>query len=123
MKVATADNLDIDTPVKIDFAESVNDAWVETRALRTVWLRTEDGETFACFSGVCTHLGCVFGIDEKRKIFLCPCHNGMYDLKTGAVLGGPPPRSLDPLPVRVVNGEVQIIYKQFRVGIPERIEV
>jgi menaquinol-cytochrome c reductase iron-sulfur subunit len=123
IKVAQADQIDIATPVKVDFTETINDAWVETRALRTVWLTTEDGEKFTAFSGTCTHLGCAFGVDTERKLFHCPCHHGLFDLKTGAVLGGPPPRPLDPLPVRVVNGEVQIIHKQFRSGIPERIEV
>jgi quinol---cytochrome c reductase iron-sulfur subunit, bacillus type len=123
VKVAQADNLDIDTPVKVDFTETIDDAWVETRALRTVWLRTEDGETFTAFSGTCTHLGCAFALDTKDNIFRCPCHNGTFDLKTGQVLGGPPPRGLDPLPVRVVDGAVQIIYKQFRSGVPERVEV
>lgn len=121
--VAQADQIDIATPVKVDFTETINDAWVETRALRTVWLTTEDGEKFTAFNGTCTHLGCAFGMDTERKLFHCPCHHGLFDLKTGAVLGGPPPRALDPLPVRVVDGEVQVILQQFRAGIAERIEV
>ena len=122
-KVAQADQIEIGTPVKVDFTETVNDAWVETRALRTVWLTTEDGEVFTAFNGTCPHLGCAFALDTERKLFHCPCHHGLFDLNTGAVLDGPPPRALDPLPVRVVDGEVQVMLKQFRSGIPERIEV
>lgn len=122
IKVAQADQIDIETPVKVDFTETVTDAWVETRALRTVWLRTDDGETFSAWSGICTHLGCAFGIDAEQQVFHCPCHHGLFDLTTGAVLGGPPPRGLDPLPVRVVDGEVQVMFKLFRAGIPDRIE-
>ena len=123
IKVAQADQLDIGTPVKVDFTETVNDAWVETRALRTVWLRTDDGEKFTAWSGTCTHLGCAFGVDTERKVFHCPCHHGLFDLETGKVVGGPPPRALDELPVRVLDGEVQVILKQFRAGISERVEV
>ena len=123
IKVAQADQVDIATPVKVDFTETVNDAWVETRALRTVWLRTDDGEKFIAWSGTCTHLGCAFGIDAERKVFHCPCHHGLFDMQTGKVVGGPPPRALDELPVRVVNGEVQVILKQFRAGIPAQVEV
>lgn len=123
VKVALADDIDIETPVKVDFTETINDAWVQTRTLRTVWLFTQDGEKFTAFSGMCTHLGCAFGVDIERKVFQCPCHRGVFDMKTGAVLAGPPPRALDPLPVRVVDGAVQVILKQFRAGIPERIEV
>jgi menaquinol-cytochrome c reductase iron-sulfur subunit len=122
LKVAQADLLDIGTPVKVDFAEDVSDAWVQTRALRTVWLYTEDGENFTAYNGTCTHLACSYGFDRERGIFHCPCHHGLFDLKTGAVLGGPPPRTLDTLEVRVVEGELQVLYKDFRAGIPQKIE-
>ena len=123
IKVGQADAIDIETPVKVDFVEAVNDGWIETRALRSVWLYTDDGEKFTAFSGVCTHLGCSFGLDKERNVFLCPCHRGVFDIKTGAVLSGPPPRALDPLPVRVVDGNVEVMLKQFRSGIAERVEV
>lgn len=123
IKVGQADAIDIETPVKVDFVEAVNDGWIETRALRSVWVYTDDGEKFTAFSGTCTHLGCSFGLDKENNTFMCPCHHGVFDIKTGAVLSGPPPRALDPLPVRVVDGNVQVIYTQFRSGIAERVEV
>jgi menaquinol-cytochrome c reductase iron-sulfur subunit len=123
IKVAQADLVEIETPVKVDFVEPLSDAWIESRALRTIWLYTEDGERFTAFNGTCTHLGCSYGYDASRKLFVCPCHQGVFDMKTGAVLAGPPPRALDPLPVRVVDGEVQVILRQFRPGVAERIEV
>ena len=121
--------LDVGVPIKVDFVEETRDAWVESRALRTVWLYTEDGEKFTAYSGVCTHLGCAFRFDTEpdqyhkvKDVFHCPCHHGIFDLKTGAVLGGPPPRPLDTLPVRVENGEVQVQYQSFRTGVAEKIE-
>ena len=122
-KVAQADLVDIDVPVKVDFVVPANDAWIETRTLRTVWLHTDDGETFTAMSGTCTHLGCSVMFDKQRDKFVCPCHRGVFDRKTGAVLDGPPPRGLDPLPVRVVDGSVQVMLKQFRTGVSDRIEV
>lgn len=115
--------LDVGVPIKVDFVEPISDAWVETRALRTVWLYTDDGEKFTAFSGVCTHLGCGFGFDTEKTRYHCPCHHGLFDVKTGAVLGGPPPRPLDSLPVKVENGEVYVIYQSFRTGISEKVEV
>ena len=123
IKVGQADAIDIETPVKVDFVEAMNDGWIETRALRSVWLQTEDGETFTAFNGTCTHLGCSYGLDKERNVFFCPCHHGVFDIKTGAVISGPPPRGLDPLPVRVVDGTVQVKLKQFRSGIAERVEL
>jgi menaquinol-cytochrome c reductase iron-sulfur subunit len=115
--------VDIGTPIKIDFVEAANDAWVESRSLRTVWLYTEDGEKFTAYSGVCTHLGCSYAFDVEQKRYHCPCHHGLFDMKTGAVMGGPPPRPLDTLPLRVENGEVQVQYQTFRTGIPEKVEI
>lgn len=114
--------LDIGIPIKVDFVEASNDAWVESRALRSVWLYTEDGEKFTAFSGVCTHLGCSYSFEAENKRYHCPCHHGLFDMKTGAVIGGPPPRPLDTLPVRVENGEVHVVYKSFRTGVAEKIE-
>jgi menaquinol-cytochrome c reductase iron-sulfur subunit len=113
--------LDVGTPIKVDFVEASRDAWVESRALRTVWLYTEDGETFTAYSGTCTHLGCSFGFDKDKSLFVCPCHHGVFDPKSGAVLSGPPPRPLDTLPVRVENGEVHVRYETFRTGIAAKV--
>jgi menaquinol-cytochrome c reductase iron-sulfur subunit len=96
---------------------------VESRALRTVWLYTEDGEHFTAYSGTCTHLGCSFGYDKDRDVFACPCHRGLFDVKTGKVLGGPPPRPLDTLPVKVENGEVHVMFESFRTGIEAKVAV
>ena len=115
--------LDVGTPIKVDFVEAMSDAWVESRVLRTVWLYTEDGEKFTAYSGVCTHLGCSFFFDAEKKQYHCPCHHGLFDMKTGAVLGGPPPRPLDTLPVKVENGEVHVLYQSFRTGVPDKTEV
>lgn len=114
--------LDIGTPVRVNFVQSVDDAWIESRTLSGVWLFTEDGEKFKAYNGHCTHLGCSYGYDKDRKEFFCPCHRGQFDPKTGEVLAGPPPRGLDELQVEVRDAEVFVNYKDFRLGIPERIE-
>lgn len=115
--------LDIGVPVRVNFVQSVEDAWIESRTLSGVWLYTEDGEKFKAYNGHCTHLGCSYVYDKDRKDFFCPCHRGQFDAKTGEVLGGPPPRPLDELEVRVDDAAVFVNYKDFRLGVPERIEV
>jgi menaquinol-cytochrome c reductase iron-sulfur subunit len=42
------------------------------------------------------------------ELFLCPCHGGVY-YADGTVSAGPPPRTLPQYPVRVRNGEVEIL--------------
>jgi Rieske Fe-S protein len=114
--------LDIGVPIRVNFVQTVEDAWVETRTLNGVWLYTEDGEKFKAYNGHCTHLGCSYFYDKEKKNFFCPCHRGQFDVKTGAVLAGPPPRPLDELDVEVRDSVVFVKYKDFRVGVPERIE-
>jgi thiosulfate dehydrogenase [quinone] large subunit len=62
---------------------------------------------FRAFSAICTHAGCTVGLSGGQ--FVCPCHGGRYSAETGAVLGGPPPRPLEQLPVRVVDGQVRLV--------------
>jgi rieske iron-sulfur protein len=58
------------------------------------------------YSAVCTHLSCTVSWEKREKvgasIILCHCHNGLYDPLRGAkVLGGPPPRPLPQIPVKI----------------------
>lgn len=114
--------LDVGVPVRADFVTEQSDAWIESIAQNSVWLYSEDGEKFKAYNPRCTHLGCAYFYDKESKTFACPCHRGQFDVKTGAVLGGPPPRALDELPVEVRDGVVYVQYKEFRLGIPERLE-
>jgi menaquinol-cytochrome c reductase iron-sulfur subunit len=114
--------LDVGVPIRLNFVVSEQDAWIESRTVKGVWLFSEDGEKFKAYSARCTHLGCAFVWDDEAKNFLCPCHHGRFDLKTGAVLDGPPPRPLDELEVQVRDSAVFVKYKEYRLGVPARIE-
>jgi menaquinol-cytochrome c reductase iron-sulfur subunit len=123
IKLGEAEQFETGVPIRIDFAETVNDAWVETRVLRGVWIYTEDAETFRVYNGRCTHLACSYGFDQEQGIFHCPCHHGLFELKTGQVLGGPPPRGLDTLETRIEDGILYAAFQDFRAGIPDKIVV
>lgn len=123
VKLGEADLFDVDVPVKVDFVQTATDAWVENRVLRSVWVYTHDSEHFIVYNGRCTHLGCGFGYDKDAKRFRCPCHLGMFDLETGAVLGGPPPRQLDRLETKLEEGVLYAAYEDFRVGVPQKVAV
>ena len=70
----------------------------ETRA------RSADG--VVAYSGVCTHTGCDITIwKAEMRRFRCPCHESEFDPKdAGRVVGGPAPRRLPRVPVKVVDG-------------------
>ena len=114
--------LDVGVPVRVNFVQAQQDAWVESRTLSGVWLYTEDGDKFKAYNGHCTHLGCSYGYDKELKHFFCPCHRGQFDVKTGEVLAGPPPRPLDELQVEVRDSAVWVNYRDFRLGVSEKIE-
>jgi rieske iron-sulfur protein len=57
------------------------------------------------YSAVCTHTGCDgLGWDGDKLRLKCPCHESEFDLTDGArVVGGPAPRRLPALPLKVVD--------------------
>jgi menaquinol-cytochrome c reductase iron-sulfur subunit len=103
--------IDWGVPRKIDFVQAQTDAWVESRTLSSVWVYTDDGEQFLAYDPRCTHLGCGFDFSADAGVFVCPCHVGRFDPKSGAVLGGPPPRPLDRLETRVEDGVLFVAYR------------
>lgn len=123
IKLVEVEQMEPGTPVRFDFVETVTDAWVEARAQRGVWIVTEDGKNFTVYNGHCTHLACSYGFDQNKGIFHCPCHHGLFDPKTGKVMGGPPPRALDTLETKIENGFLYAAYRDFRAGVPEKIPV
>ena len=50
-------------------------------------LHTSEG--FKGFSNVCPHLGCHVHWEAEKKIFYCPCHEGVFDAR-GVATAGPP---------------------------------
>ena len=114
--------IDIGVPVRVDFMLALQDAWIESRTQNAVWLYTEDGAKFKAYNGHCTHLGCSFSYDKDTKNFACPCHRGVFDVKTGAVLAGPPPRGLDELNVEIRDSAVFVNYRDFQLGVSKQTE-
>jgi Rieske Fe-S protein len=58
-------------------------------------------------SATCTHANCRVSWQPSGRHFRCPCHGGTYDPQ-GLVLGGPPPRALEELPVVIDDGNVYL---------------
>lgn len=58
-----------------------------------VLVRLDERDVVA-FSQKCTHLGCVVFYEADESRWHCPCHEGNFDARSGAVLSGPPTRPL-----------------------------
>jgi Rieske Fe-S protein len=63
------------------------------------------GDSVRAYSGTCTHAGCLIEFKPQHGCFICPCHEGMFDLR-GRVISGPPPRGLFEHEVRISMGRV-----------------
>lgn len=72
------------------------------------WVVHPSTDRFVAFSAICTHAGCTVGFDRGGMQFVCPCHGGTFDAKTGQVSGGPPPSPLPAIPVHLANGQIRV---------------
>jgi ubiquinol-cytochrome c reductase iron-sulfur subunit len=72
---------------------------IVTKPGRETW--GPDG--YVAFSKVCTHAGCPVGLYEaETEQLLCPCHQSLFDVRTGCTpIFGPAPRPLAQLPLFV----------------------
>jgi nitrite reductase/ring-hydroxylating ferredoxin subunit len=71
-----------------------------TDADPAVLLRIGSDEVVA-FSQQCTHLGCVVYYQPEQERWHCPCHEGNFEPRTGAVISGPPTRPLGKIDVEI----------------------
>ena len=75
------------------FVNAYNRAWDGEAAVIPCWVRRVSGEEFQVFAINCTHLGCPVRWFEESKLFMCPCHGGIF-YEDGEHAAGPPPRAL-----------------------------
>jgi len=70
--------------------------------------RVGSADGVVAYSGVCTHTGCDVTVwQAETRRFRCPCHESEFDPRDrGRVVGGPAPRRLPQLPVKVVDGVI-----------------
>jgi Rieske Fe-S protein len=71
------------------------------------WVRRIDEKTFQVFAINCAHLGCPVKWFAESKLFMCPCHGGVY-YEDGSRASGPPPRGLFEYEYRVENGNLEV---------------
>ena len=57
-------------------------------------------------SDICPHKGC--SVEIQREGLVCPCHNALFDSKSGDVLRGPASYPLEQVPVRESDGTIFI---------------
>jgi Rieske Fe-S protein len=71
------------------------------------WVRRIHGDQFQVFAINCAHLGCPVRWFAQSRLFMCPCHGGVY-YQDGSRASGPPPRGLFQYEYKVENRRLLI---------------
>ncbi len=124
IKTVRLEQLPEGTPSKVKIVADVRDAWKLERSadLGAVWL-VRMGDKVRALSVVCPHLGCSIGPNTDGKGYACPCHDSFFD-ENGKKQGGPSPRDMDTLDTRIADdGTVEVDFRRYRQGTPERVEI
>ena len=105
----TVDTLEIGGALTVFPSNDVGGAMSQTMLIRVAdsdWTTKPGRETwgpngYLAYSKVCTHAGCPVGLyQELTQQLLCPCHQSLFDVLSGAnPVFGPAPRPLPQLPI------------------------
>ncbi len=58
-----------------------------------ILVRTAE-DSYVAYSQKCTHLSCAVYYSAERNRLECPCHVGIFAIRDGSVIAGPPARPL-----------------------------
>jgi menaquinol-cytochrome c reductase iron-sulfur subunit len=89
------------------------DGWRKVISEKSIYVLKDADGKLKVMTAICSHLGCSVKWNDAGHQFKCPCHNGMFTAE-GKLVSGPPPRDLDELDSRVVDGHLQVRYQSFR---------
>ena len=106
-------------PRKVDIvAPVIKDAWVAAHnvVLGAAWVQRTKEDKLVALSAICPHLGCGIGWEPITRNFLCPCHDSRFS-PDGTKLTGPSERGMDPLPLEIKDGRVQLTWIRYKLGL------
>jgi Rieske Fe-S protein len=134
--VGKLSDLEKNVPKQVVIRDVRQDAWTvhPNDVIGRVWLVLyDDGKSpseLHAYTTICPHLGCSVDYNAEQKLFVCPCHNGTFNLlgeKQEKALGGgtnPAPRDMDSLEVdkeKLKEGFIEVKYEKFYQGHEEKI--
>src|SRR5215469_14925966 len=67
------------------------------------------GKGLVAYSDVCTHLSCAVLYNQDTHQLHCPCHDGLFDPRTGNAVGGPPIRPLPLIQLAIHDGTIYAV--------------
>jgi Rieske Fe-S protein len=127
--VARLGDLEVGVPHQVVIRDVRRDAWTlhPNDVIGRVWLVRRDADQVEAYTTICPHLGCSINFEKESQRFICPCHNGTFDLNGQLVvrpgITNPAPRGMDALECRRDPNDpqaIQVRYQNFIQGRHER---
>ncbi len=100
----------IKKPKAVNFQIAIKDGWINSELTETAFIVREDQSKYIVLSNQCTHLSCKVYWSDEKQVYICPCHNGIYDMEGGNI-SGPPPRPLDRYKTKLQDDQIFILVK------------
>jgi menaquinol-cytochrome c reductase iron-sulfur subunit len=128
--VARLSELVVNLPTQVVIRDVRQDAWTlhPNDVIGRVWLIRRADDRVEAFTTICPHLGCSINFESTQKLFICPCHNGTFNLdgslRTEAGFHNPAPRGMDSLECRRDPADpdlIQVKYENFIQGQHEKL--
>ena len=107
LDVANVSELTGPTPLTRKVVAEQIAGWAVTTEEHNVFVLP--GKNNQVLSAICPHEGCEVMWEQNTNRFSCPCHESFF-AADGSRISGPAPRGLDPLPMRVQDGKLQVQY-------------
>jgi len=105
------ENYPVGEPTLFTFTRSTVNGWERTANSYGVYVYRENEGDVSTFSNLCTHLSCRVTWHEDDQIYVCPCHDGYFDIE-GEIVSGPPPKPLYQYENKIEDGNLFIRLEQ-----------
>ena len=105
--IGNANDFPVGETKLIMFKNPFSDPWDGETAKIPAYVRRSSPDEFTVFAINCAHLGCPVRWFSESKLFMCPCHGGVY-YADGSRASGPPERGLFTYELKVQGGKLLI---------------
>ncbi len=112
----------LNAPKSMVIKLETTNGWQTSLSRKLIYITRSARGRLQVLSAVCPHLGCTVDWEPARNDFHCPCHNSVF-APDGNYISGPAPRGMDSLPIRVVQGRLQVRYLYFRNLLAQKVEL
>jgi quinol---cytochrome c reductase iron-sulfur subunit, bacillus type len=107
VQLGALENYPIGVPTLFTFTRTIINGWEKTVNSYGVYVLRKSESEVVVFSNVCTHLACRVSWKDDSQEFICPCHDGRFNIN-GEVVKDPPPRPLDRYETKIEDGNLSI---------------